>query len=270
MAYLDDLLARNEQVKRKAHRHVLFVVLHTVPYLLGTILLWALAVLAYQLVPSVGGIVALLLLAASILPLIVAVYRFFLWRSEEYIVTNYRIIQVEGIFNKRTFDSALDMVNDVEMTQSMFGRLFNFGSIHVISGSEVGVNYLTGIDQPSAFKRALLESKVTYGQEQRRGPEIEAQHQPGHPSAYMGGYGGYHPAMHGYPMYAERHQDQQSESVRLVMALTELRNAGLLSDTEYEAKMRQATGSSAATAETAEAETESSETESAAAPASER
>ena len=202
MTYLDGLLAEDEQVRLVAHRHVLFLLQKTVLYFLGAVVLWVLAVVALTQLETAGEWVSLALVALSLLPIGVGLYRFLAWRSEQYAVTNYRILQVEGIGSKRTFDSALDQINDVVMTQTMLGRVFGYGNIEILTGSEIGVNSLTGIADPFAFKRGLLEAKMQ-----------------------LDGFGGDRQAA-----FAPAGQDP----VRLLAALTELRDSGLISPAEYE------------------------------------
>lgn len=205
MSYLKNLLAEDERIQLVAHRHILFLVLNTTVYILGGLALWAAAVVAYRTLPRFEGIAMLVLLAASLVPLGIAGFRFLNWRSEEYAVTNYRIVQVEGIHSKRTFDSALEKVNDVQMTQSVFGRIFGYGNIDIITGSEVGVNHLTGIADPFAFKRGLLESKM----------DLDGFSEP------------------------RRMANIRDDPSRLLAALAELRDSGVISDVEYSERKQQ-------------------------------
>ena len=87
------------------------------------------------------------------------------WWSEEYIVTSRRVIQSEGIVNKRTADSSLEKVNDVLLTQSFFGRILSYGDLEVVTGSDVGVNKLTRLRDPITFKTAMLDAKAQLGGE---------------------------------------------------------------------------------------------------------
>lgn len=207
VAYLDGLLAQDERVLIMAHRHILFLLQRTVLYLLGALALWILAIAAVTRLDTGGNWVALAAVVLSLVPLSIGIYRFFAWRFEQYAVTNYRIIQVEGILSKRTFDSALEKVNDVLMTQSLLGRIFGYGNIEIITGSEIGVNNLTGIADPFAFKRGLLEAKMA-----------------------LDGFSG-----RGAPAPAAGGQDP----VRLLAALTELRDSGLITPDEYESRKAQ-------------------------------
>jgi hypothetical protein len=81
------------------------------------------------------------------------------WLNERYIITNRRVMEVQGIVNKHIRDSALEKVNDVELTQSIVGRILRYGTVQIITGSDIGVNQFRRIANPVRFKRALLNAK---------------------------------------------------------------------------------------------------------------
>ncbi len=56
----------------------------------------------------------------SLVPLGYWGQRFAWWWNEKYIVTNRRVIQIEGILDKHVIDSSLEKVNDVVLVQSAF------------------------------------------------------------------------------------------------------------------------------------------------------
>lgn len=221
MSYATRTLTDNEDVLRRAQRHVLFVLLHTAPYVLGAVLLWILAGAGYWLDFRFAGVLAAVLLLVSLVPLGIAIYRFMVWRAEEYIVTSLRIIQVEGILSKRTRDSSLGQVNNVELHQSVFARMFDFGDINIITGSDAAINDLHGINQPFEFKEAILEAKSIFdGQMPRRNRGAGNQSRVEPRSTGSG--------------------DHEVEDVaRVLAALTELRNTGVLSEAEYQAKLQE-------------------------------
>jgi len=204
MAYIDDLLGKNETIELVAHRHVVFLLLRLLPIALVCVVAWVAAIIVQMYVDQLSPWLALAIVAASLVPLAIAVYRFFVWHKEQYVVTNYRILQAEGILNKRTFDSALEKVNDVLMRQSLVGRIFDYGDIEIITGSEIGVNKLTGIADPFAFKRALLNAKLQF-------------HDPDD---------------------APRRAFVDDQS-HLLTALTDLRNSGIISDDEFDERRTQ-------------------------------
>ncbi len=235
MTYLTDLLARDETVILQARRHPLFMALHSGPYVLGAVLLWIVTVLAIAYVPEVLGvpvnvIIALSLLAVSVVLLLIGLYRVLIWRNEQYVVTNLRILQVEGFMNRRSLDSALEMVNDVELRQSIFGRMFNYGSIHIITGSDAAINDIAGVTRPFEFKRALLEAKLAYGSS--RSGSVRAAMTSTSPSGAANADTDKLPDV-----------DSDGDQSKAIIALTELRNSGILSESEYSEKLRKLIGS---------------------------
>jgi len=81
------------------------------------------------------------------------------WQNRQYIVTNRRVIQTSGVFNKSIIDSSLDKVNDVKMVQSFLGRIFDYGDIEILTASELGVNLFKRINDPILFKTTMMNAK---------------------------------------------------------------------------------------------------------------
>jgi len=115
-----------------------------------------------------AGITATILLvnplAAAILVLLVIpgatmTRDILIWANRQYLVTNRRVIQISGIINKNVIDSSLEKVNDVKMTQSFLGRLFNYGDVEILTASELGVNLFKRLGDPVGFKTAMLNAK---------------------------------------------------------------------------------------------------------------
>ena len=88
----------------------------------------------------------------------------FLWgilryRNEEYLITNRRLIHAEGVVNKKTTDSSLEKINDAVLTESLFGRMFGFGDLDVLTASEEGIERLRMLRDAKDFKKAMIEAK---------------------------------------------------------------------------------------------------------------
>jgi hypothetical protein len=81
------------------------------------------------------------------------------WINERYIITNRRVMEIRGIINKHVRDSALEKVNDVDMTQSVIGRILGYGTVQIITGSDIGINMFRRISNPVRFKREMLNAK---------------------------------------------------------------------------------------------------------------
>ena len=88
----------------------------------------------------------------------------FLWgilryRNEEYVITNRRLIHAEGVVNKKTTDSSLEKINDAVLSESLFGRMFGFGDLDVLTASEEGIERLRMLRDAKDFKKAMIEAK---------------------------------------------------------------------------------------------------------------
>ena len=61
--------------------------------------------------------------------------------------------------NKKTTDSSLEKINDAVLTESMFGRMFGFGDLDVLTASEEGIERLRMLRDAKDFKKAMIEAK---------------------------------------------------------------------------------------------------------------
>jgi uncharacterized membrane protein YdbT with pleckstrin-like domain len=121
-----------------------------------------------------------LILVLLLWPLVSALFDFFNWYNRKYIVTSWRVIQLSGIINKNVIDSSLEKVNDIELTQSFFGRIFQFGTVEILTASDIGVNKFNTIRNPVQFKNYIVNAKERLGHENdnmhgaKTGPAVQA------------------------------------------------------------------------------------------------
>ena len=87
------------------------------------------------------------------------VWGIFDFRNQEYLVTTRRLIHAEGVINKKASDSSLEKINDAVLTESVFGRMFGFGDLEVLTASEDGNELLRMLRDAKSFKKAMLEAK---------------------------------------------------------------------------------------------------------------
>jgi uncharacterized membrane protein YdbT with pleckstrin-like domain len=158
--YLEEMLGQNEQILLRARKHwsILFGNIA-----LEIVLIFALIVAIFALLPIVAFPVAPLGFFLVLVPLVGMVRDFLIWYNRQYIVTNRRVIQTSGVFSKDVVDSSLEKVNDVKLSQSFWGRLFDYGDIEILTASEVGANVFRSIGQPIKFKTAMLNAKERLG-----------------------------------------------------------------------------------------------------------
>ena len=98
-------------------------------------------------------------IVVAVAPLAEVIHLTLDWYNERYIITNRRVMEIKGIVNKHVRDSALEKVNDVDMKQSVVGRLLRYGTVQIITGSDIGVNLFRRISNPVRFKREMLNAK---------------------------------------------------------------------------------------------------------------
>ena len=156
--YRQSLLGEQEKIILSTHQHwfvlfrsIVFEIFVTIVIAAGITLIWRLLLSSYPLV-----ILAYLLL---LIPLISMLHDILLWANQDYIVTNLRVVKLSGVVNKSVTDSSLDKVNDVKMTQSFWGRVFNFGDVEILTASDLGVNLFKTIGNPVRFKMAMVNAK---------------------------------------------------------------------------------------------------------------
>ena len=159
--YLENLLGENERVVLETHQHwfVLFNKIFLEIILIAIIVTAVIIGMAFSQLATYGLILVLV-------PLIGLVRDVMIWQNNAFIVTNRRVIQLSGVFSKNVVDSSLEKVNDVKMSQSFFGRMFDFGDIEILTASELGVNLFHEIANPVDFKTAMLNAKEKLGFEE--------------------------------------------------------------------------------------------------------
>jgi hypothetical protein len=175
MSYADTLMSTGETIRLRERQHW-FILLWAGRYaILAVVGGFVLVLLANALDPSgvtgtirtIAGFIFAVLLIVGILNFIWVALTY---RSNEYVLTNRRVMQVGGVVNKHSTDSSLEKINDAALTQSVFGRIFGFGDLDVLTASEAGIERFRMIHDPVTFKTTMLDVKHEYELEMSRGP----------------------------------------------------------------------------------------------------
>lgn len=156
-SYLESLLGEREKIIMSARQHwMVFFQEITAEVLSGLAILILVTVVLTLLAPI--PLVALLYLVLLV-PLASMLRDYLNWRNNEYVITNRRVIHLQGVFNKNVIDSSLEKVNDVKMMQTFFGRLLGYADFEILTASELGVNRFTKIGDPIHFKTSMINAK---------------------------------------------------------------------------------------------------------------
>lgn len=161
MGYLEGLMGRKEEIVFKSRQHWLVIVPKLV--LWTVVLLLVVLITVFLALTSLHGR-ALVLLLVLAFPLWRIMVNFLNWWNEQYVITNRRVIQLEGIINKHSIDSSLEKVNDVVLQQSAIGRVLNYGDVQILTASELGVNLFRRMARPVRFKTEMLNQKEAMSQ----------------------------------------------------------------------------------------------------------
>jgi hypothetical protein len=94
------------------------------------------------------------------------------WRNQEWLITTRRVIRAEGVLNKSVVDTSLEKINDARLDQSVFGRIFGFGTLDILTAAEEAdgkaISDFPMIAEPVAFKKAMFDQKMML-----ENPELE-------------------------------------------------------------------------------------------------
>lgn len=157
--YLENLLGENEKILLSTRQHW-FILASMIFFEVSVILLvFTGTIVGVFSAPEYGSWIGLAGGILLLIPIISMAHDILVWSHHQYIVTNWRVIQISGIFNKSIIDSSLEKVNDVKMVQSFFGRMFGYGDVEILTASELGVNQFKRIEDPVHFKTAMLNAK---------------------------------------------------------------------------------------------------------------
>ena len=243
MAYLDNLLASGEQPLKREHQHW-FVVVADARYAIFAFLGALVLLFASAQIPNdASGQGLRQILGFAVLALVVGGLLYLGWQilrylNEEFIVTSRRVLQLEGVINKRVVDSSLEKINDAVLSQSLWGRMFGFGDLDILTASESGISRLRMLRQADDFKRSMLEAKHELelelsGARPMPGPAYRAGSEPAAPSPAGSPPV---PAPASAPAAPAATTMSADEVTRTLASLADLRDRGAISAEEYEAK----------------------------------
>lgn len=167
MGYADGLLTSGETIVHREKQHwwvFVWGAKFTILAVIVSVLLWVLfnnveAQGAMGTLKTLIGWAAAAVFIGGIALLIWTTLRYL---NQEYVLTNRRVIETEGVINKRSADSSLEKINDAVLTQSIFGRWFGFGDLKVLTASDAAISEFRMIQRPIEFKKAMLEAKHQY------------------------------------------------------------------------------------------------------------
>jgi uncharacterized membrane protein YdbT with pleckstrin-like domain len=158
-SYVDKLLGEHEKILLVDRQHWFILVRAIFVEIVLFIIILAAGILVSVWKPETGAMPILIAVILCLVPFLGGLRDALIWTNRQYIITNRRVIQIAGVFNKDVTDSSLDKVNDVKLDQSALGRIFNYGDVEILTASELGANLFRHIGKPVHFKTVMVNAK---------------------------------------------------------------------------------------------------------------
>jgi hypothetical protein len=236
--YAEKLLAQGERVALRGRQHFLATLIEGrmawAIFIAAVVLLVLDAQLATGIMRDLFAWIALALLVVG-LAWLVQIY--LNWYMQDYLVTNRRVLKVEGVLKKRSADSSLEKINDAVLEQSVLGRMLGYGDLDILTANEQSVDRYRMLGEAQTFKRTMLDEKHKLEQDVFQIPAPPLRAAPaGAPAA---------PAMDPAPTPPPAPAPRQMTSDEITGALgdlADLRDRGAISPDEYEAKKQELLG----------------------------
>ena len=149
MSYVQTVIKPDERILTTGH-------MHWIVYAKGTaVLVLALIVLLLPAGDSFSTLVRIVGWLLVAIGLVLLFQAWFLKWTTEIAVTNLRVIQKRGFIRRITGEMNMDKVESVLVDQTLFGRLFDYGSI-VVRGTGSGIEGLHFIAKPIELRSAIV------------------------------------------------------------------------------------------------------------------
>ena len=159
--YTDSLLMDGEHVLYRTRQHPLgrIVAARWGILMVGVAIAALLAIFAFNPGGTARDLLGWVTLALLVLGAVNILWIYLHWWAEDYVITNRRILKVEGLFNKRAADSSLEKINDAILEQSVFGRMFDWGDLKVLTAAEENADDYHLLHHAPTFKKTMLLAK---------------------------------------------------------------------------------------------------------------
>jgi uncharacterized membrane protein YdbT with pleckstrin-like domain len=194
VAYPEKILANDEKVVEHLHPHWITLVPAT---------LWFIALCAaggfglaevYNNMDSGTGrdvVVGIIIVVGILLLCWLTFAPWIRWRTTHYVFTSHRVLIRRGVFTRTGRDIALQRINDVGFSQSLWDRMVSAGTLTIESAGEQGQEQLTNVPNSDQMQQRL--NRLIEEDSDRRNRPAAGPAPQGYPQ--QGGF----PQQQGYP-----------------------------------------------------------------------
>lgn len=184
--YSERLIGPNEQIVLATNPHAMMVAGTILRSAIGFVLALAIAFTLPRVIPPLppntpdlvyailGWLPTALAALAAFWLVATTIASYLTWRSREYVVTDQRLLRTDGILNKRSVSVPLERINNLLVAQSIFGRMWNYGTLTALAGNDYAADVFHYVPGVLDFQRAVLSVRET----RQRGDAPSAPTQP--------------------------------------------------------------------------------------------
>jgi hypothetical protein len=248
MPYADTLLATNERILRRERQHWMFPLLIAGRWVMIALAIGVAGFFLTQLTngddTGLVGLIDQLMTWGTILALAFAaiglVWSVIQWQTQEYVLSDRRVMHVHGVINKQSSDASLENITDAQITIPWLGRIMGFGDLVFLTAAEAGMQNLRTLRAPIEFKKDLMDAKhermIEINTPRVAAPPIRTDAPPAPPPP---------PAPvtpTPPPEPAAPPREDPEEVTKTLASLATLRDSGAISPEEYEAKKQELLG----------------------------
>ena len=105
-------------------------------------------------------------LICAVIVLMWLIYRILDRNNNLWVVTNLRVIDELGVFSNNSKETPLDKINNISYSQSLLGKMFNYGNVKIRSAAVGGVTAYKMVEKPKLLKDTIFQYQELYKQEQ--------------------------------------------------------------------------------------------------------
>jgi uncharacterized membrane protein YdbT with pleckstrin-like domain len=126
-----------------------------VPVLLTLVLIAGGVAIVYYANSALGWIL-------SVVGIVYWLIRYYTWKVNIWVVTNFRVIDEAGLLSHFAKESPLDKINNVSYDQTMGGRLFNYGHVKIQTAAQIGATDYYNVNHPKRLKDTITAAQADF------------------------------------------------------------------------------------------------------------
>ncbi len=100
--------------------------------------------------------------ALALLGILIFLINYFRWKVNIWVVTNYRVIDENGLLSHYAKESPLEKINNVSYDQTVWGRILNYGHVEIQTAAEIGATDYYNVHHPKRLKDTITLAQSDY------------------------------------------------------------------------------------------------------------